>query len=685
MPVLSIRPLPHRLPSRWPLLPGLLALLAGCAGGPAPVAPAAAPDTVLAPNANLLVQGIPPIPLALVERVARYTDFRGHLFADWHPQRAEMLVAHRSAGDTINQIHWLKGPLAAPEKLTADNEPVTRARFEPRSGRYIVFERSSGGNEAAQLYRLDLDAGRRTTQFTPAGERHALIDWLRLSGELLYASVPLDRTAAGGSRSSVNTSFWRVDPLQPDSRRRVAELPGAGWTRATVSPDDRQLALTRYVSATESELWLLDLASGQRRQLLPAAAEPVRAAHFAGRFSADGRGLYFLSDRASEFRELMHLDLASGRITRLSAHIPWDASGIDLAADGRRLAAQFNIDGRDELRLFDTATNTELPRPAQPAGNIGAAEFHPALNALVLSVNSAQGPSQLSVLDLASGALQPWTRAQAPAGVDMSGFRDQQIVRWPSFDGRQISGLLSLPPARFAGKRPVLIDIHGGPESQASVGFLNRLNYLVEEKGIAIIRPNVRGSTGFGKTFLDLDNGMKREDSVKDIGALLDWIARQPNLDASRVMVSGGSYGGYMSLAVSTHYADRIAGAVDSVGISNFVTFLESTESYRRDLRRVEYGDERDPAMRAFLQRISPLNNAHRITKPLYVVQGRNDPRVPYTEAEQIVAKARANGTPVWYLRAENEGHGFARRENADFRFAAMARFVEELIGAPKP
>ena len=195
--------------------------------------------------------------------------------------------------------------------------------------------------------------------------------------------------------------------------------------------------------------------------------------------------------------------------------------------------------------------------------------------------------------------------------------------------------------------------------------------------GIALIQPNVRGSTGYGKTFTTLDNGMKREDSVKDIGALLDWIRTQPDLDADRVLVEGGSYGGYMVLGVATHFPDRIAGAIDIVGVANFVSFLENTESYRRDLRRVEYGDERDPAMRAFLTKISPANNADRIRKPLLVVQGRNDPRVPYTEAEQIVAAARKNGVPVWYLLADNEGHGFARKANADFLFYTMIAFIE--------
>ena len=236
---------------------------------------------------------------------------------------------------------------------------------------------------------------------------------------------------------------------------------------------------------------------------------------------------------------------------------------------------------------------------------------------------------------------------------------------------------MTRPPASFTGKRPVIVSIHGGPEAQARPGFQGRWNYYVNELGIALIEPNVRGSSGYGRTFVSLDNGMKREDSVRDIGALFDWIATQPDLDPARVVVTGGSYGGYMSLAVATMYSDRIAGAIDVVGIANFVSFLENTESYRRDLRRAEYGDERDPAMRALLAKISPVTNAGRIKAPLFVVQGRNDPRVPYTEAEQIVAAARRNGVRVWYLLADNEGHGFARKANVDFLFYAMIAFID--------
>jgi dipeptidyl aminopeptidase/acylaminoacyl peptidase len=658
----------------------LLGALAGCtqSGQPPSAPPAAA--ALLAPNPNLLVQGIPPIPQTLVAEVERYTDFRGHAFVDWHPNQREMLVSHRKAGANTAQLFRVTDPLAEPEQLTDGADPVSRASYEPLTGRYLVFERSAGGSEVAQLYRLD-GKGKAPVLLTNPDERHSMTGWLHNSSQLIYSAVPVDRTAQGGSRASVNTTLWLMDPQKPQGRRKLAELPGGGWFGGAVSWDDKQMAVTRYISANESQIWLLDLASGTARQLLPAAgSSEAKASHFPVEFGRDNKALWLTSDRFGEFRELLRLRLDGGELTRVTADIPWDVSGATLTEDGRRVALQINVDGRDELRLFDTATLKELPAPKLPAGNVGAAQFDRKRNELAFSINSAQGPSQVYALDM-QGQVQAWTKAYAPPGVDPAKFAEQQIVRWKSFDGLAISGLLTRPdPQRFPGKRPVVISIHGGPEGQATVGFLARNQYYVNELGIAFLQPNVRGSEGYGKSFLAMDNGFKREDSVKDIGALLDWIATQPDLDASRVLVMGGSYGGYMTLAVSTHYADRIAGSVDVVGISHFVTFLQNTESYRRDLRRVEYGDERDPAMRAHLEQISPLTNAAKIRKPLFVIQGKNDPRVPYTEAEQIVAKVRDGGTPVWYLRAENEGHGFARKENQDFQFYATILFMQQTL-----
>ena len=647
---------------------------------PTPVASAAsAAPKVLPPNPNLVVQGIPPIRLSLVAQVEKYTDFRGHAFVDWHPTAREMIVAHRKAGADTAQLFRLAAPMAEPQQLTDFADPVTQASYEPLSGRYIVFKRSSGGNEASQLYRLDL-GDKQVTLLSDPNERHELEGWLHRSARLLMSSVPLDKTAAGGSRATVTQTLSLLDPMRPAARRKLVELQGTGWFVGGVSWDDRQVVLSRYLSANASEVWLLDLASTKLARVLPAPGDTRQAVHLAAGFRRDNRGLYLLSDRDGEFRQLMLYRFADKRLQPVSSQIPWDIDGASASDDGRWLALRANVDGRSDVHLVDTHTLKELPAPRLPAGSATAIQFHARRSELAFNVSSTKAPSQVHSLDPVSGRVEQWTAAYAPPTVQMSDFPDQQIVRWASFDGRTISGLLSLPPARFTGKLPVIIDIHGGPEAQARIGFLGRFNYFINELGIALIQPNVRGSSGYGKTFVALDNGMKREDAVKDIGALLDWIATQPQLDASRVLVSGGSYGGYMSLAVATHYPDRIAGAIDVVGISSFVTFLQTTESYRRDLRRVEYGDERDPAMREFLLRISPLTNAHRITKPLFVVQGRNDPRVPYTEAEQIVAAVRGNKAPVWYLRAENEGHGFTRKENADYQFYATVRFVETML-----
>jgi dipeptidyl aminopeptidase/acylaminoacyl peptidase len=354
---------------------------------------------------------------------------------------------------------------------------------------------------------------------------------------------------------------------------------------------------------------------------------------------------------------------------------------LDVSKDGRTVAFVTNEDGVSVLRLLDTATGKQRPAPTLGlgAGVIGRIEWHPSSRDLAFTFGSAHTPSDVYSLDVTTGKVDRWTESET-GGLDAARFSEPELVRWKSFDGRTISGWLYKPPARFAGPRPVIVNIHGGPEGQSLPDFRARNNYYLEELGIAIVFPNVRGSEGYGKTFLKLDNGVRREDSVKDIGALLDWIGTRKDLDASRIMVTGGSYGGYMTLAVATHYSDRIRCAAEAVGISNFNTFMQRTEAYRRDLRRVEYGDERDPKIHAFFEAIAPINNADKIHKPLFVVAGQNDPRVPYQEGEQMVATVKKNGTPVWFLMARDEGHGFNKKHNQDFLFYATVAFVQEYL-----
>ena len=644
------------------------------------------PAAPLAPlPASLFAQNIPPVPQALVDQMAAYTEFRGHGFADWHPTRAEMLVSHRAAGASTAQLFRLDAAMGDLKPVTQGPEPAGGGSYEPKEGRYIVFSRATGGNEVTQIYRQGFDGSAAVT-LTPPDERHALNGWRKPQGEMVYGSVPIDRTAQGGTRTRVMTTFWAVNPEARDpvaERRQIAVLDGGGWFGGSISEDGKRMALTRYLSVNESQLFLMDLEgehTGKPVQILPKpGSAEAKAVYFGGAFSKDGRWMFVASDRFGEFREITVLDLKTQELQRITSHIAWDISGGSTSADDKTLVIQANVDGRDEIRLFDTRTWKELPTPKLAGGSVGSTVFHPKLPLLAYSVNSAQGPSQIHLLN-DTGQSTQWTKAAVPPRIDTRAFRDTEIIRWKSFDGLQISGLVNRPPSSFKGKRPVLISIHGGPEAQAKVGFLGRWQYYIQEMGITVIQPNVRGSTGFGKTFVTLDNGFKREDSVADIGALLDWIKTQPDLDADRVIVAGGSYGGYMSLAVATHYSDRIAGAIDIVGISHFITFLNNTESYRRDLRRVEYGDERIPEMKAFLDKISPLTNAGKIKKPLFVIQGKNDPRVPYTEAEQIVAKVRELGTPVWYLRGENEGHGFARKENSDYMSWAMVLFMNQTM-----
>ncbi|MEO8012419.1 MAG: prolyl oligopeptidase family serine peptidase, partial [Dokdonella sp.] len=406
-------------------------------------------------------------------------------------------------------------------------------------------------------------------------------------------------------------------------------------------------------------------------------------------YAPDGKGAYYIANENGQFRELTYHDFARDRPTRLSAHIPWDVTEFSLSADGRRIAFVANEDGFGTLHLLDTATRKEISLPRMPPGLAFAPDFSKDGKHLAFTLNSATSPSDAYVIDLAGQRVERWTMSEI-GGLDSRTFRSPQLVRFPTFDNvggkpRQIPALYYKPAARTDGRaHPVVIDIHGGPEGQSRPTFDATVQFLVNELGIAVIEPNVRGSSGYGRDYLDLDNGERREDAVKDIGALLDWIATKPELDAGRVGVAGGSYGGYMVLASMIAYGERVRAGVNTVGISNFVTFLTNTEDYRRDLRRVEYGDERDPRMRKFLQRISPLTNAQRISQPLFVAQGANDPRVPASEAEQIVSRVRSNDGEVWFLLFADEGHGFRKKPNADhFRAASMLFWQRHLLGVP--
>jgi dipeptidyl aminopeptidase/acylaminoacyl peptidase len=626
-------------------------------------APAAAQEPVVTPGENLVVQGIPPIPAALAAEVRRYTESRTATFLDWHPQRRELLVSTRFGN--VPQVHRVAAPGGARTQLTFFDEPIGVAVYDPRDENSFLFLKDVGGNEFSQIYRYHPDG--RTTLLTDGGRsQNGVPAWSRAGDRIAYGST---------ARNGADRDVWVMDPANPSSRRMVMQNTGGGWFLLDWSPDDRTLLVQEYESVNRSHLWLVDVASGERTALTPRGADSV--SYDAAEFAPDGRGVFLTADLGAEFLQLSYMDLATRRVTPLTGGIPWDVESFDVSPDGRTVAFTANEEGISRLYLLDVAGGAHRRVENVPVGVIGGVQWHRSGAELGFTLNTARSPADTWSLDPRTGALTRWTESEL-GGLVASELAEPELVRWRSFDGRMISGFVYHPPARFTGRRPVIINIHGGPEGQSRPVFMGRNNYFLNELGIAVIFPNVRGSTGFGKTFVKLDNGMRREESVQDIGALLDWIAQQPGLDPQRVMVTGGSYGGYMTLAVATNYADRICCALDVVGISHFGTFLRNTESYRRDLRRAEYGDEREPAMAAYFERISPLNNAARITRPLFVVQGGNDPRVPLTEAEQIVARVRQVGTPVWYLMARDEGHGFRKKANVDFQFYATVMFIRQ-------
>jgi dipeptidyl aminopeptidase/acylaminoacyl peptidase len=633
-------------------------LLAGLSLALAAQTPPQAPT--LAPGANLTAEGIPSIPLDLARDLDRYGESRAASFSGWHPVKREMLISTRF-GDTP-QVHRVAMPMGARTQLTFERERIGGASFEPTAGQFMVYAKDVGGGEFFQLFRQDLDSG-KVQLLTDGKSRNTGGAWRKDGGRMAFSST---------RRTGSDTDIWTMDPRDPATAKLVLEVKGGGWGATDWSPDGKALLVGEFRSILESDLHLLDLAGGQLTKLTL-----EKASYSDARFSRDGKAVYLTTDLGSEFHRLARLDLATKKLTFLRPDLGWDVDSFDLSDDGALLAYLVNEDGVGRLRVMDLKSGKDLPLPKLPLGSIGGLDFHKRTRELGFNLTSAQSPSDVYSIDLKTLKLSRWTQSET-GGLDAAAFPAPEVVRWKSFDGRTISGLLYRPPAKFAGPRPVVINIHGGPEGQSRPGFLGRNNYLLNELGVAILLPNVRGSSGYGKGFLALDNGAKREDSVKDIGALLDWLPSQAGLDKDRVLVTGGSYGGYMTLACMTHYNDRLRAGLDVVGISNFVTFLKNTEGYRRDLRRVEYGDERDPAMHDLLQRISPLTNAAKITKPMFIVQGRNDPRVPYTEARQMVEAIRKNNGPVWYLEAADEGHGFAKKKNQDFQFAATVRFIQE-------
>lgn len=614
---------------------------------------------------NLVSENIPAIPDSLVDEVGRYTEFRSAFLSSWHPVNRQMLISTRFA-DTA-QVHLVKSPGADRQQLTFFRDSVSGSSYHPEKGNFFVFTKDKGGDENYQKYRYDVSSG-DITLLTDGTSRNTGGTWSHNGEWLAYQS---------NRRNKKDLDIYLMNPDKKNSDHLLAQLEGGGWGVSDWSYDGNSLIVQEYVSINESRLYVMSAKNGEKN-LLTEKSGKEQVSYNGGVFSPDGKYVYTTTDRDSEFHRLARINVNTKEHEFLTTHIQWDIDDFSLSEDGKWLAFSSNEDGVSKMHLMSTADCKEK-QVQIPAGSVSGLQWHRNNKDLGFVLETARFPSDVYSLNIDSMKVERWTFSET-GGINTTNFSDAEAIHWKSFDNRTISGLLYRPAKRFTGKRPVIIDIHGGPEGQSTVGFLGRYNFYLNELGLAIIFPNVRGSTGYGKTFSKLDNGDKRADTYKDINALIDWIQKQPELDAARIMVTGASYGGHMSLAIAANYSDRIRCARDVVGPSNLVTFLERTESYRRDLRRAEYGDERDPKMRAFLEQTAPRNHADKIRVPLFVVQGKNDPRVPLQEAEDMVAAIRKNGTAVWYLMAKDEGHGFKKKSNADLLFYSTVLFVKKFL-----
>lgn len=646
----------------------LIALLLASAAVPlaaqeAPTPAPAAPDSPSVPiPAALTAEDMPRVPLALAERARPYLEARAAGFAGWDPKTRAVLISTRFAN--VSQLHRVSAPLGARTQISFEAEPV-RGSYAPIKGDIILAMKDRGGDEYFQLYTLK---DGRLTLLTDGKSRNSMNAWSH-DGQLVgFTST---------RRNGIDSDVYVMDPRDPASARMVHESKGGGWALVAFAPDKRTAYLADYHSVQDTDLYTLDLASGAMTPI----GDPAAEISYSGLKVAPDGTIWATSDVGADFQQLGRLDPATGAFVPVSRE-KWDVDGFDLSADGKSIAYVVNEAGFDRLRILDVASGKVTKVDNLPAGNIGGLEIAP-WGEIGFSLNSAKSAADVWSLDPKTMQLTRWTQSET-GGLDPDINVEPRILATKSFDGLEVSGLLYQPdPAKFPGKRPLIVSVHGGPEGQSTAGFMGRLNYYLNELGIGLFFPNVRGSTGYGKTFVSLDNGpFKREDSVKDMAALIDAVRAEKAVDAGRIGLTGGSYGGYMCYAAAVQLKDKIAATQCTVAISNFVSFLENTNPYRQDLRRVEYGDERDPVQRAKLTEISPLTRVNEIEKPMFVITGANDPRVPRSEADQMVAAIRANGGEAWHLIAADEGHGFAKKANSDYAFLAQLMFWQEhLLG----
>jgi dipeptidyl aminopeptidase/acylaminoacyl peptidase len=623
-----------------------------------------AQETSLAIPDRVKVDNVPPIPLSVVDGVAPYGQFRQARLLGWHPTARRILIS--TAFGNVTQVHEVRSAGGARTQLTFYRDGVTGGASYDPSGRYIVFRKdTSGGGEAMQLFRYELDSG-RITLLTDGKSRNGPPVWSHKRGSIAYVST---------RRNGKDRDVWVMNPLDPSKGRMIAEVEGS-WEALDWSADNKEvLALELIAGSTETRIWRIDVDSRRRTLVTPKSGPPARWASAV--FGDGGRAIFALSDRDSNVTRVWRCDLTTGA-WKLATKGDLAIEAFAASPVGNQLAVVVDRGATSELQFVDTVTGRHRVVKSIPPGVISNVAWRPVGDAVGIEFAGARTFRDVYAVSATTLAIERWTTSEM-GGASQDALPDAEIVQWKSFDGRMIPGILYRPAKHFTGPRPVMINVHGGPEARERPRGLGRSNYFRNELGMAIIYPNIRGSAGYGNVYEHLDDGMKREDAVKDIGSLLDWIATRPEFDKSRVMLTGSSYGGYITYAASIAYGDRIRCAFAGFGLSDFVAFLDGTDPSRRRDRLLEYGDPADPEVRTFLKNISPLTHASKLKVPLFVAQGAKDTRVPLNQAEAMVRAVRANGTPVWYVVYDSGHEEFTQATN-DFNQYAWVLFVQKFL-----
>ena len=619
-------------------------------------------------NGQLILEDIPVIPQRISDDISRYQNIRSGSFQNFNEDGTEMYISTRFGN--VSQLHKVKKPGGARFQLTYFEEPIGSINRQP-DGEVIAFTMDAKGNENAQVFILN----------PKNGEYKMLTDGISRNGSPVWSEDGEKIAYRSNKRNGASNDVWITSVDDKNKSEMILESQdGTSWGAIDWSNDNKKILIQNYISVSNSKIYSIDVESKTKSLII--GSNDKKSVNIGLNFDNDDKGIFFITNEFSDYRNLAYKNIQTGQVTLITNDIRWNVDSFVLSKDGSRAAFSINENGFSSLYLMETSSYKFNKVKNIPIGLVSGIEFNRQSTSLGLSINTYQSPSDAYTLELKKdpleyGDLVKWTESEI-GGLDTTKFVKPKFFSYETFDG------LNIPAFIYKKKSekplPVIIYIHCRPESPSSAGFSSIFRQWIDKLGVAVITPNVRGSNGYGKNFLELDNGFKREDSVKDIGSLINWIEKQPDLDASKIAVYGGSYGGYMVLASAVFYSDKLKAAVDVVGISNFVTFLKNTKDYRRDLRRVEYGDERDPKMRDFLEEISPNNNVEKIKVPMFVIQGQNDPRVPVTEAEQIVDALRNSNKQVWYMNALNEGHGYRKKENRDIYQQAVILFFEKYL-----